>query len=364
MTKTATKKVCIVVLSLAKGGAERSAAILTKLLEDIGFEVYVVSILDEIEYDYNGHLLNLGKLKNTDDSFLGRIHRYQVFRNYLKSHSFDYVIDNRTRIGLIKEIILSRFTYKPAKTIYCVRSYKLINYMSSNRFFTRLMYGDAFKIVAVSKEIAVAIRSTYGLNNISVIHNPIEIAPSQDNRSQADQNEKYILYYGRLVDKIKNISLLLEAYAASSLPRQNIRLKIMGDGEDAAFLMKKCKDLELQHKIDFLAFQANPYDMVKSAFLTVLTSRYEGFPRVLLESLALGTPVISVNCKSGPSEIIEDESNGLLVENYNKTALSQAMDRMVEDEELYLNCKRNAIASVERFSVKSIANQWRTLLEK
>jgi glycosyltransferase involved in cell wall biosynthesis len=66
-----------------------------------------------------------------------------------------------------------------------------------------------------------------------------------------------------------------------------------------------------------LPFNSNPFDIVQNARFTVLTSHYEGFPMSMVESLALGTPVVAVDCNSGPREIVIDEYNGLLVENYN-----------------------------------------------
>ncbi len=89
---------------------------------------------------------------------------------------------------------------------------------------------------------------------------------------------------------------------------------------------------------------------------TVLTSRYEGFPRSILESLALGTPVISVDCKSGPNEIIQNNLNGLLIENDNSEALAQAMNLLFEDKELYLQCKNNSKLSVIDFSEERLCN--------
>jgi hypothetical protein len=126
MTKTGTKKICIVVMSLGGGGAERASGLLSEVLDDFGFEVHVVSVLDEIEFPYKGKLFNLGKMKAMDDSVFGRLKRLNAFRKYLKSHDFDYVIDTRTRIGLLKELILSRLVYNSHKTIYMVHSYILI----------------------------------------------------------------------------------------------------------------------------------------------------------------------------------------------------------------------------------------------
>jgi N-acetylgalactosamine-N,N'-diacetylbacillosaminyl-diphospho-undecaprenol 4-alpha-N-acetylgalactosaminyltransferase len=79
---------------------------------------------------------------------------------------------------------------------------------------------------------------------------------------------------------------------------------------------------------------------------------------VLLESLACETPIISWNYASGPSEIITHESNGLLVENQNLDKLIEAMNGFVSDNNLYLQCKENALPSVKQFSLETIGAKW------
>ena len=149
--------------------------------------------------------------------------------------------------------------------------------------------------------------------------------------SNCAAQEDYILFFGRLDDDVKNISLLLNAYSKSKLPNQNIKLKILGEGKDLEKLKKQCLELNIVSNVQFSPFNPNPSAIVKSALFTVLTSRYEGFPMSIIEALALGIPVISVDCKSGPNEIIINEFNGLLVENHNPEALANAMNQLFED---------------------------------
>ena len=84
---------------------------------------------------------------------------------------------------------------------------------------------------------------------------------------------------------------------------------------------------------------------------------------MLIESLACETPVVAFNCFSGPSEIIVDQENGLLVENQNQEKLILAMNEMVLNEKLYYHCKQNAKLSVQRFSLETIGNQWLELMK-
>lgn len=359
MLKANNKKVCIVTLSLGKGGAERSSALLSQILHDVGFDVHVVTVLNDIEFPYKGKLLNLGKLKEKDDSAFGRLKRLRVLKKYLKKHNFDYVIDNRTRIGFLKEFIISKFVYTPNKTIYCVRSYEMNKYMNPNRALGKLIYANAYKIVGVSKAIAKKIKENYNFNNVTSIYNAVNL---EELTNTNNDDENYILFFGRLNDDVKNISLLLEGYSKSELPNQHIKLKVLGEGKDLEKLKKRTQDLNIESHVQFLAYNPNPYEDVKSALFTVLTSRYEGFPRSIIESLALETPVISVDCKSGPNEIIQNNSNGLLIENNNSDALAEAMNRLFLDKDLYLHCKRNSKPSVAQFSEVNIAKEWQSIL--
>ena len=78
-------KVCLVSISLAKGGLERSCALLSQMLKNCGHEVHLVILNNEIDYPFSGKLLNLGEMKSGKDSIVKRLLRFQKFRNYLKS---------------------------------------------------------------------------------------------------------------------------------------------------------------------------------------------------------------------------------------------------------------------------------------
>ncbi len=357
-------KIAIITRSLASGGAERSTALLSILLSDLGFDIHIVSLLDEIEFDFKGQLFNLGILKKMDDTKLGRFKRLLVFRRYIKENKFDWIIDNRTANSSWSDYIVSRFVVDPRKTMYVIRSFDIKRYFPKNKWIAKIIYRHSPYIVCVSEEIKKAVQTTYGYRNVIRIYNPVDTSKVVVPVGNEMEDVKYILAYGRIEDEIKNYSLLIDAYAKSILPSENVLLFIVGDGSDVANLKQKVAVLKLSDKIILKSKVVNPFPIVKSAYFTVLTSHFEGFPRVIIESLAVGTPVISVDCNSGPREIIVNEKNGLLVENHSVSKLSEAMNRFVQNEELYRVCKENAQESVAHLSLHKIAAQWKEILEK
>lgn len=359
MTKSSLK-VAIVTISLSKGGAERSTALLSKMLFSKGVDVHLISLTDAVDYDYSGTLFNLGLYKSEKDTLLHQLHHLRRLKSYLNKHQFDFIIDNRTRGVALKEYIYLNYIYSHQRVIYVARSFHLENYFPKSNWITQKMIQKTVKIVGVSKTIATAINTKYNTTKAVNIYNPLPGFPAA---ATVSAEKPYILFLGRIEEAVKNLTLLLDGYQHSKLPDKSIGLKIYGDGKDKDWLVKKIDSVGLKSLVTVHHFTTDIYPVLKNALFLALTSRYEGFPRVLLESLSVGTPVISVDCKSGPDEIILHEQNGLLIENFNPTALADAMNRLIFDETLYKNLKENAIESVSHLNQENIAMQWLNLLE-
>ena len=355
-------KIALIGDSLSSGGAEKVQARLSVYFESTGIEVHHCIFLDKIEYKYAGSVLNLGKIKPNSSAIFRRPIRLKRLNKFINENHFDFVIDFRMRTNCLLETLLAKFIF-PKNTIYSVRSGILDYYFVKPFFWSAILYNNA-TILAVSKETKTKIITELRLQNIHYIYNPIdfnEIDKLQNDFEVSETN--YIVAAGRMNDTIKQFDKLIECYSKSILPQKGIKLLFLGEGENKIKLQSLAEQLGLSSLIEFKGFVENPFPYYKNALFTVLSSKNEGFPNVLIETLATQTPVIAFDCFSGPNEIIEHEHNGLLVENQNFEAFTKSMNRMIEDQNLYNNCKQNAKKSVRKFDVEIIGQQWRNLFK-
>lgn len=354
------KKVAIVSHSLGEGGAERFGGLLTFMLEDSGFEVHSIIVNDCVDYSYTGTLFNLEKENSSSFPFFRKLKKGKLLRNYLVQNNIEIVIDGRARNVLLRELI-TRFIYRDLKVYYIVHSFNFEIYFPFSKFWSRMLYKNVEALICVSKAIEEKAKMLYEFKNTITIYNPFSIA-EEELKKEVLETKKVILFFGRFDEKAKNFTLMLEAFSQSKIYEKGYYLHLMGAGNDLDFIQKKIANLNLNDSVEILPFQENPFDEVRQAKFTILTSNYEGFPLSIVEALALGAPVIAVDCNSGPREIIQNEFNGLLVENHNPKAFAEAMNRFADDSELYNFCKKNAAESVKHLSLKNITEQWKNLL--
>ena len=356
-------KIALIGYRLGIGGAEKVMANLSVFFEKQGIEVHNIIVLDVVSYTFSGKLVNLGTLKNKSNGVFNKLQRFFFLKRYLDENNFDFIIDFRFRNKPIQELLIAKFLYKP-KTIFTVHSYLIDHYMPNWSFLTRFMHQDCYKMVVITNKAKELIESKHHLNNVQTIYNPINIEEIQSKSIETiDLNFEYIIGIGQMETNVKQFDKLIEAYSNSILPNQNIHLVLLGDGERISILIALAKQKNIEEKVHFLGYQNNPYKYLKNAKFFVLSSLNEGLPNVILEALSCETPVVSFDCLSGPSEMISQKQNGLLVENQNVQKLTEAMNLFIEDEKLYTICKENALQSVSPFSIENIGKQWLDLMQ-
>lgn len=204
---------------------------------------------------------------------------------------------------------------------------------------SRLFYPWADGIVAVSRGVAQDVATVTHLpeERIRFIYNPIFIRDLQDkSRINIDhpwfapEQPPVIIGAGRLEEQ-KDFPSLIRAFAIVRKVKL-VRLVILGNGKDREALNNLAKELELQDDVAFLGFVDNPYPYMARSRVFVLSSAWEGFGNVIVESLALGTPVVSTNCPNGPAEILDNGKYGELVSVGDIEAMAEAILRVLSGE--------------------------------
>jgi len=225
------------------------------------------------------------------------------------------------------------------------------------------IYNIQLATVTVSTHIELHVAKTSGVLNCSTIHNAYNPAWKQEASIDDLPATNYILSYGRLHDGIKDLSFLIHSFNASWVWKDGVSLVIMGDGPDKKILQDFAASMPCNKHIVFLPFTKAPFGIIQNARCVTLTSFYEGFPMVLVESLSVGVPVISLDIISGPSEIIQHNYNGLLVKERDPEKFADALGVICRDEVLYLKLKAQTQGSVQQFSMQEISAKWDKLLQ-
>jgi glycosyltransferase involved in cell wall biosynthesis len=362
MQQTSRIKICLIGDMLSDGGAERVMADLSNYFHSIGIVVHIIIIQDKVAYRYSGTLLNLGK--DMAPGAINKIKRFFRLRRYLREHKFDFVIDFRYKNNFIQEWIANELIYEKSKVIFTIHSSTLKYYIPDNNFLASLVFRKAYGLVTVSDAIKEAIIKRPFSADVKRIYNPVDTAYINSRSEEAfDPGFKYILAAGSMNGDTKQFDRLIDAYAASVLPADDIKLVILGEGKLRDTYMRQVKGLELEDKVIFPGFKENPYVYMRDSLFYVLSSKFEGMPMVLIEALACGTPAVAFNCFTGPSEIIEDGQNGLLIKDQDFEELTNGMNRMYLNKELYDTCKANAAAGIEKFSMENVGRTWMEYLK-
>ncbi len=229
---------------------------------------------------------------------------------------------------------------------------------------TRALYRRADRIIAVSQGVADDLVQSLGLppDLVVQIYNPIvdesllELAQDSLEHPWLEDGVPVILAVGRLV-KQKDYPVLLRAFALLR-KRRPVRLIVLGEGELRAKLEAMAKDLGVKEDVQFLGFVKNPFAYMQRCTVYVLSSRFEGLPGSLIQAMACGSAVVSTDCPSGPSEIIEPGLNGLLVPVGDVQGLAEAIDTLICDPELRQSFSERAKETAANFEVTSLVRQY------
>ena len=197
------------------------------------------------------------------------------------------------------------------------------------------------------------------LNNTNAKIIPIANPTPYENMNHTPSlSSKTVLAMGRLTYQ-KGFDMLIEAWAQVCESNSDWTLKIVGSGEDNDKLKQQVLDLNLSNRVEFIPVTSDVVSYYKNASIYCLSSRFEGFGMVILEAQSFGLPIVSFDCDCGPSDLIYDGVNGLLIEKDDTRLLAESIIRLMDFNEIDYRkvIEFNKVFS-KKFYVSNLITEW------
>ena len=341
------------------GGAQRVVANLSNFLINHEYEIRIITFMDDEAYVLDKRIQRL------------RFHNRRIFRTVLATSFFSLIafyFKKKNRPDIISAHI-GDIAF-PAILISKLYGLKIIASEHSNHvhqeqnLMRKVLWNNLYK-----RANAITVLTNYDLpffmdrnKNSVVMENPCSFEPLQDN---SKEREKVILSIGslnRYSDKGFDTMLKVAAKVLPNFP--DWKLKIIGEGDKGKKELEALtNELNLNDQVDFLGFRNDVREIMQSSEIYVLTSKYEGLPMVLLEALSQKMACIAFDCVTGPSEIIQNNINGFLIEDQNSEEMSAKLKELIENDLLRQKFQQNSSEVLDKYSLESVGKKWIQLFE-
>ena len=240
-----------------------------------------------------------------------------------------------------------------------------VEYILKNRHYNKLAQYDA--IVGLTNEFVLDFKQNLPkfANKVHQIYNPINAQAIRDMAKIGErQPGKYFCQISRLDATQKDIETLINAFDIfwTKNKHPDVKLLIIGSGPDETRLKLMAQSKQSHTNIIFTGKTTNPFGYLQNAIASILSTKYEGLPTVLIESAALGVPVISAACKNGPQEILENGHAGFLFPVGDHNALAQQMEYVFHNPHIAKEKAAIATKGLARFDSTKISHQIFSLL--
>ena len=363
-------KILLLVSSIAIGGAERVASTLANAWAIRGDNVILMPTYFEhcasfYELSSQIRLINLVELiKSPDCKRFFQVKRLLSLRAFILAEQPDVIISLLSNVNVVA-IIASIGLNIPV--IVCEHTDPFAAPIGPLHLLACTL---SYPFASVLLVLTTGIAKKYAahrvlLPKIHVLANPI---PKEIdyvvNQGYDEKTMMRVLGVGRLDDG-KQFSLLIRVFSKLAKRHQNWSLRIVGDGKLRACLQKKISSMGLDSRIELPGESVNIAEEYAQADVFALTSKYEGFPMVLLEAMAAGLPCVCFDCPSGPREITMDGQIGLLIPLNDEQAFEFSLEQLMLNSDFRKSLGMQARASVtERYSIHSILCQWNLLFQE
>ncbi len=340
MTETKSPVISFFLATSGHSGVDRYSKNLMFALAEKGFKVELLKIKNHGPYLKLFH-------KNLKVYELNTSHVYSsifFLIKYLKNRQPQILLTDKERVN--RTAILAKLLSRSSTRLFVRMGTTISVDLASRGCFDRWiqkvsigkLYRFADRVIVSSKGVAEDMSEYTGLpkEHIEVVPCPVideailsKTFPYPDHPWFKPDSPPVILSAGELC-KRKDFSTLIKAF---KIVKENIdaRLVILGKGRLLNKLIKLTHELEIDRYVDFPGFVENPYPYMAHANVFVLSSLWEGLGFVLIEALAVGTPVVSTDCPSGPSEILQNGKYGPLVPPKDHQKMAEAIIKVLKE---------------------------------
>lgn len=348
---TAPRRVLLMISSLRGGGSERQTLLLLRHLDRQRFEPHLYlteragDLLPQVPEDVPVQAFS-DVARSSMVYFPGRILRQQTahLRDLIGEWRIDVVYDRAFPMTLVAGPAAQRLGIPRVATIVSPpeRAVPLVGrrFVAIKRRRLARAYREAFRVIAVSREAARSAERYYRLEpeSVAVVPNPVDrerLLADAGSAVRRRSDGKTLICVGRMTEE-KGHADLLEALAITEsrwpASAEPLRVQLIGDGPLRPQLEAMWSRSPHRHRLEFVGRQANPAPAIAAADALILPSRFEGLPNVVLEAMALGTPVIATRA-GGTVELQREVPTIFWAEPADPESLAAAILRWADDSE-------------------------------
>ena len=354
-------KIDFLINKMSGGGAERVVALLANYIDSVGYAVRIITFHGEDKYELNEGVKRL------------RLHRHYLFRSvvfngsinlffhYLKKSNRPDIMNSHIDIlGYLSIPIAKLFGLK---IIVSEHNNHLANNSRAQKFLSDYLY-PMTDLVTILTHFDLDYFSRKN-KRVEVMSNPctFEVYSEQDNPAE---RKKEILLIGGLNRFLQKGFDNFMPVAADVLRRNpEWSIKIVGSGDYGLKMLKQfAEEAGAGDRLEFLGHRSDVKELLRKASIFVLPSRYEGLPMVLLEAMSQGTACVAYDCISGPSDIITDGVDGILVPDQDPDALREKINYLIDNQDIRVKFHRNAPKALGKFSMETVGAKWDSLIQE
>lgn len=355
-------RIAFVISSLSPGGSERVISVLSELRHKAGDEVTLITFEPDSTSGFYPvakgirHIpLGSGTAASSIFQRIGNLaKRFFRLRSALRTSEPDVVISFIDVMNIFT-ILASPGLRIPV--VVCERTDPLQHEIGAfKRYLRRITYPRAAKVVVQTQHVCNTLDSLYSWD-LCTIPNPVIRPPDCYSRPHKPPHRPCIVGMGRMIPS-KRFDILLQAFADLRIEFPEWSLVLVGEGPELPKLKQHAESLSIDDHVLFTGKVRNVYEYLRNADIFAFPSEYEGFPNALCEAMSVGLPVVSMDCPSGPAEIVRHETDGLLVPNKDTHAFTSTLRRLMADEQERKRMGKNAVEITERFSIERIMKLW------